>query len=245
MERKTLEFGELPLAEVAIRLTFQDRPIPASFAFHHSLANSLEKMEGRTWEIVGEVPGEVPPGLPFDNMVLGGLRFQETETGVNLTVQGNMVAVQWFSIGSEYPRFPALQETLDLCLGSISKIVGAEIVPHVANVAYANDIRDEEVLAKLFSKSWQVPALAAVEGLYHSETIWPEDRMDVRVTLNRDPAVDQKSGRCVLVTSAGMRLDDGDVYADKVEQLHDRLIDLFDQLASDEVKSRWKQRQPL
>lgn len=238
--RKTLDFDRLPLIEVAARLSIdRSQAIPVGYPLVRAVADSL----GGEWQFLGENLYELPPGSNEPASPMAGVRFRRPGEGIVAAIQTDLVAVYWFAGEAAYPRFPVIEERLAGIAAMLETQLGRKLSATVANVAYANDVTDEpgSPIPDVLSKPWRLPPFAPDGRPYRMEVVWPDEGLDVRVSLHRSQAAGDESSRYHLVTACGLWLGETSP-ADGVRKVHDRLIELFDELLSSEVKQRWQRR---
>ncbi|MCH7813104.1 MAG: hypothetical protein IID40_03695, partial [Planctomycetes bacterium] len=162
--RLQLNFGNLPLVEVALRVSFES-PIHLKF----SIINQVKEDLGDSFPALTEASRiETAPGVA-SSMTLGvgqipGAVYSGNRNGVIIALQGQVVVVRWLKRvekgAAEYPRYSVLRAALWKAYEAVGGACGGSALPLAAvNMSYVNllDIgHHEPVLTRYFSEIAQV-----------------------------------------------------------------------------------------
>jgi uncharacterized protein (TIGR04255 family) len=250
----SLEFENLPLAEVVIRLT-PTRPLPFNVAFAVNLSSALKD---RLPEIDDLVEFEPPPGrtsiMEFATGRLFGARYKDPERGVHLGVQNSLVYVRWVRDSKKaYPRFSVLNDLLWFSIEKLRAIV-SDIRFDVANMSYTNFVVTKasnvtDFLDRYFLKIARPEIIEQSERFHGLNISWQTDqKIDLRLAIERggatlDNPINREEGY-KITTVAGVRFAEDPAPKDAVKLLHDRLQILFHSILSDDAKKEWGHVQP-
>ena len=252
----THEFDNLPLIEVAIRMTLDSR-LPADLAFIIDLYHQMQA----EFPNVSDLPAiEVPPGAqaewsfsPVPSTL--GARFANLKSNVSVLVQRDMLSVRWSrpatdpvqGMKSNYPRFttgmvPALQSLMT----ALDAILGEDALRFsAAHMTYVNFLVSEEPLkAEALSRYIRgVPS-----GLYGDSTKFNaldvsygcEDGTDIRITVQSANVAGApgfllaSSGGALLGTSSATETFHG------LSRVHDALNKMFGDAITEDAAVEWK-----
>lgn len=250
-----LDFGNLPLVEVAVRATFAES-IPLKFsvlsAVHDDLKSSFPDLrEPQRFEVAPGVTDEqrFGPGH-ITGAVLTGHTF-----GLQATIQSRVAVLRWLKQATasapEYPRFVVLRDTMREVTEAIkaaNKLDTLGIV--VVNMSYVNFIPITDyssVIRDYFSSMIQVKAIERAEEVRKVELSWRESGLDLRFCLEKTSASfgdEENIDGCRLTTVAGTHLPqpNGDGQQ-QLEDVHGRLQIFFREVISDRAKDEWQLRE--
>lgn len=251
-----LEFGNLPLVEAAVRVSFE-RPVKLTFAVVNRVA---EQLRDRFPDLQEPACFEGSPGVKELSLPLGpgqlfGAVYAGNRDGLLITLQGQVIVARWLrqsrNDAPDYPRYPALREAVwqavdafaDTCGSQLSRII-------VANMSYVNFLaigHDEPVIERYFSELAQLKLTQDARQIHKFEVSWGEsEAADLRYNLEQVTAQvdDQSVEGYRLTTAAGVKLAEGEDAKDALGQVHDRLQLFFQSLISDYAKGEWQLKEP-
>jgi len=240
--------------EATVRVSFES-PAPLTF----NAINELHaKLRGDFPQITEPQNVQIPPGIGKPTIEFGpgqipGVVYTGNRQGIQIALQSQLLYVGWVkqlaTDGPEYPRFPALRDTLWHAVDAYHAVsTGVPII--VVNMSYLNFIRvtGDGVLPKYFSKLVQVAATQNARQLHKLEVSWQEQNLvDLRFNLEHvrlnigAETVDGYS----LTTAAGLQVAAPSEPRDALEDVHDRLQVFFSELISNHAKSEWKLSEPV
>jgi uncharacterized protein (TIGR04255 family) len=249
----SLEFSNLPLAEVvakvvfaeSLRLTFKD------------CAEVWKKVE-EVFDDVGDLTGiETPPlrEVTITPPSICGIRL--IREGVMVALQNDLLAVRWNrSLGRVYPRYGALRDALWRVYDALRDTLGTtKTRVTIINMAYANFIFGDENLPRAvrgYLRPGILPAIGEAGDLNEINYSWRiPPATDFRVILNRavvpfpplkpEATSEQPESRpaFVLTTVSGVLLGENEEPRQALDRIHDGLQDLFLQVASEEALEEW------
>ena len=213
-----LDFGNLPLLEVAVRASLSG-PLKLTYAIVGSLAKELaaefptlaEPKQIETAPGFGLSPAEFGPG------VLPGAVYSGHSQGLAVSVHPQVVIARWVrQFGpreSPYPRFPSLRAALWRAVEGLRTAVGEDFPPlAVVNMSYTNFVPVPDPASDIrtyLSKRAQLAALDNAHQVRKLEAAWgEEDAVDVRFSLDQGTAKlgDDVIDGYQLTTTAGRRL---------------------------------------
>lgn len=242
-----LDFGSLPLVEVAVRITFS-QPLELKFATINHVAEKLQ----RDFPTLAEPQVfEIPPGISAQVELgpgtLVGAIYSGNPHGIIVTVQAQLVVARWLkqvqSNAPDYPRYPALRGALWQAIDALTEATNESPLPiAVSNMSYVNFLTmspSEPVLATYFSELVHVRAVLHAQSLHKVEASWREpDDVDLRFMLEQVTAKDDVEG-FRLTTAAGQRLAAEASPRDRLDALHTRLQAFFHDVLSEHAKKEW------
>jgi len=251
-QRVRLDFGNLPLVEVALRVSFES-PVDLKFAIINRVG---ERLHSQFPLLTEPTSFERPPGIRGASVAFGpgqipGAIYSGNPDGLIIALQSQVVVARWLKHvgknGGDYPRFPVLRDALrqameafkDACGGQLPRVV-------VVNISYVNFLRiahTEPVLRRYFSDLARVKATQNADQIHRLEVSWREpDSVDLRYRLEQVTA--EVEGQTVegyqLTTAAGTRLAEGADADSALETVHDRLQLFFQDLISDHARKEWE-----
>lgn len=252
-ERIRLNFKNLPLAEAAVRASFE-QPIELSFASLMQLHGAIKS----DFPIISEPQQiEAPPGITgqvaFGPTSVLGAVFQGHTDGLSISLQRQVVVVRWLRriepSAPAYPRFNVVRDTLWQAIDGLAESLAHPLPPVVVtNMSYVNFLaigHEERILDLYFSRLIQVEAVKNASRVRKLEVSWQErDGVDLRVSL--DQASMKQPGTEIqgfqLTTAAGLKLCSGGSSDPKagLDSVHDRLQIFFDSLISEKAKQEWQ-----
>lgn len=248
-ENLRLDFGSLPLIETAVRISLAS-PLTLTFESINRVHNLFRS---EFPQITEPQQIEIPPGIKEGTISLGqipGAVFTGNERGLTIHLQAQLVAVRWTkptsSEGPEYPRYAVLRDTLWRALSEL--LAACDPVPVVVvNMLYANFIRpttaSHNIVEKYLSPIAHLPATKGSKQIYKVEGSWQQpDMIDLRFSIDQislRTAVENLEG-FRLLTSAGLRISEGDDRVSALDRIHDRLQSFFRDLISSQAKVEWQ-----
>lgn len=241
---KSLEFRNLPLAEVAMKRFF-GRSAGLSLA---SLPGLLRALEGREVGRLTDLPElEALPGpmgtLEFGPVSLAGYAFLQEECGVSLAVQVNGMIAKWQKLPDvKYPGHTKLRKTMhDLC--NVMSETGMQL-PVVSTIQLVYQSRLGSSFAEfgnpadwLFSFEWPDVAGESVGSIGELQIVFKGvSGIDKRLVLLE--RIDESGGRYhVLQTVAGRRLLPDENVEQREAELHDVLCEWFPSVLSEKARN--------
>lgn len=246
----TLNFGNLPLVEAAVRVALQ-APLRLSYnrvnAIHADLKDQFPQLTEPT-------QFEVAPGVKAVHEMrpdqLSGVVYLNDETGLRVTVQPRVIVARWvkrFAANApEYPRFVALKDALWQTVQAARSASGDDFPAiHVTNMSYVNFVQVEDpatILADYFSALAQIKATENATQIRKVEGSWAEGDTDLRFTLQQASAKidDQEIEGYQLTTAAGRRLAEDTDAKSALDKVHARLQVFFRDLISKRAKIEWQ-----
>jgi uncharacterized protein (TIGR04255 family) len=248
-----LDFENLPLVEAAVRASFN-----APKALTYSLVNSVAR-ELRSFPRLEEAKQlEVAPGAPGTQMeisptYLPGAVYAGHESGLSVSLQPQVIVTRWVKhLGlqqAEYPRYPALRDSLWAATEAFRKACGDEF-PGVAvvNMSYVNFVPSPDTatfLRTYLSAESRLKAMDSAQQVRKIEASWSEtDDLDLRFAVEQAIArlPDGATPGFRLTTAAGLRLGESIDAKSALERIHDSLQSFFLKLISEQAKQEWKLR---
>jgi len=253
-EKLRLDFGNLPLVEVALRASFS-QPLELTFSRINEIFAKLKDIfphvtEPQTIEAAPGVSSEmaIGPGR------ITGVAFSGDPSGRSVTLQSHVAVVRWLKqfIGNppEYPRFPVMRDALWSVIGAAQDAYRLEAIPiPVVNMSYVNFIQVTDysrVLEDYFSPLVRVGALARADEVRKVDLAWREADLDLRFRLEKVQATLGKEtlDGCRLTTVAGTHVPaDGGDARESLDLVHNRLQVFFRDVISDQAKKEWDLRE--
>lgn len=253
-ETRSLDFGNLPLVEVALRVSLQSQ-LPITFGLIDELGVEMRSHFPRKSELIRF---EVAPGAPTDFVrfspgFIPGVAFENQETGESISLQRNVVVARWTkqANGAEYSGYNSLRDALKRVILALSKSAKEDTLRiSVVNMSYVNFIvssGDDDKLMAYFAKESQVTLVQSATAVHKIEASWREgDGKDLRysIELGKSQDSDRELDGHLLTTVAGQALADGPDPFGVLDDLHARLQDFFMSLISDYAKQLWQLRSP-
>lgn len=247
-----LDFGNLPLVEVATRVSLKE-PVELRFAIVNSV---YEKLRDRFPVMTEPKNLETPPGIRMTELSMGpghimGAVYTNNPDGLSITMHGQVVIARWVKRvpngGPGYPRFPALREALRQAVGAFKEASGDKFPPIVVtNMTYVNLLRvshSAPVVGDYFSESAQIQATKDAAEVYKVEAGWrAADSVDLRYALEQVTAKvdDEEVEAYRLTTAAGTRIPEGGDAITTLDGIHDRLQVFFRELISKKAQDEWQ-----
>lgn len=223
---KSLEFGNLPLAEVACQVFFQS---PADLSW-----DLLESMRSRLAADFPEVeeyyvtPTKVRFALQVG--VQPGMQLSSA-TGATVEIRPTKVRVSWLRQGSAaYPRYAFLRRALQ----NLSVGFGTTMVPRVVNMSYVNRISlGSANLESLIRPSFLAERACPIREV---NLAWERPNgLEARLQILPDDSA------MLLVTTIGTTVD-GDATDELImtlDNIHDELQSMFLELITEEARNLW------
>jgi uncharacterized protein (TIGR04255 family) len=251
----SLEFSNLPLVEVSVRLYFAKTMLLSleqgtiareglSERFPQFL--DLDHLEPGLGGLPIEV-GLIPGREGFSHM---GFRYAGSPAGLEFCLQPNLISIKWtkkFDPDSKpYPRFEVLEDHLWWAYEILSKRLPLPATAAV-NLRYANFIPTDAgasgtVLRDYFSDAVNVTALGKATMLHDVNISWREaDLIDRRFTLAKGFSGDGESQveGFLLATVAGMGVVPEVSPKSRLTEIHAFLQTFFSSLISERAKKEW------
>lgn len=244
---QTLRFGQLPLAEVAARISL-GRDLPLDYAF---VIDLFADLKGKYPQIFSAIE-EVPPGsgnvIDFTTSAQASsfTVHSKDHPGLRLNVQRNMIAVYWSGTGEPdsskyaYPGYVVLKPALRELAEAIQKL-GVPLLAKAVNMSYLNVVDGASIDSP-------IGPLELVEGL--SSPLLELARLkNAVVTVIDDQGIEcgfatqiAPTGDYTVVTSAGtvcetFSLDETFFCLDNV---HGVLLRSFDRMLTDAGRHKWQ-----
>jgi uncharacterized protein (TIGR04255 family) len=248
----SLEFSNLPLVEVSVRLFFAtDLPLSLHDGTRAQVTLSerfpdfrdLEQLEpglsGTSRVVMPFVPG-------FGGGGHFGFRYTGGETGLEITLQTNLLSIRWAkrpeNESRPYPRFEKLEENLWWAESKLRKTLSLPPVSAL-NMRYANFITTGEetsgsVLHDYFSDKVAIAMMSNAQVLHNVDVSWREgDGIDRRFSVSKGVSGDVQG--FLVTTIAGMQLPSEDSKTKGLNRVHDFLLEFFATLISSRAKKEW------
>lgn len=249
----SLEFANLPLIEVVIRLTIS-KPVPLDLAaaaqLHLALRDRLPIIE-QPLE-VEHTPGR-PTLLELHPGRLLAAHYRDDASGLVIGVQPSLLFARWSassrqgSSGTSYPHFPRMAETLWFAAASLRQVFG-EARFEIANMSYTNFVKTSDASVSQFLDRYFLagvrPAILEPSDTFHTLNIsWRRsDETDLRLVIERGEIprtpITAEDGYKIL-TVAGRRFPENVEPKTFVQSVHDHLQELFRSILSDHAKVEW------
>lgn len=249
--RLRLDFGNLPLIEAAVRVSFQN-DLPLKFTKIYECHERLNDLFGHLSE---PTQHEAAPGISesiaISPGVITGVVLDDNDQGMTAVIQKRLVVVRWVKKlvkdAPEYPRFPTLRDTLWNVVDTLGQVSRLDSVPiAVVNMSYVNfiDASDpSKILIDYFSDLVHVKVTDNSERIHQVELSWRRDGIDLRFCLKHigmNVGDETKEG-FQLTTVAGARIGDSNKDpSERLEVVHQRLQDLFRDILSDRARDEWQ-----
>lgn len=241
---KSLEFRNLPLAEVAMKRFFS-QSAGLSLA---SLPGLLRALEGRYIGRLTDLPElEALPGpmgrIEFGPVSLPGYAFLQEECGVSLAVQVNGLIAKWQRLPDvQYPGYGKLRKSMDDLCNVMSDVGMRFPAPSTVQLVYQSRLGSSfsdlgNPADWLFSFEWPDVAGEAVGSIGELQIVFKGvSGVDKRLVLLE--RIDESGGRYhMLQTVAGRRLKPEDNVQQCEAELHDVLCNWFPLILSDKARS--------
>lgn len=249
-ERKRLEFRNLPLQQVVLRLVVAE-PIPVNIRFITDLWSELRKGDFFT-EIRAPQQVEFAPAVENTMSLTQSTpaEFWNENTQVAVAVFPLVLTAIWRRgrKGGNYPRFEALEEAMRCAIEGILSLTKLDRLScRLMNLAYVNVIDEVEnesgIIQRYLGPDFQIGKREQTKLIHELNLNWREDdNVDVRLELTRQ--VSQKDGAekpsYFLATVAGCNALPTDNIRDLGLRLNDRLNSLFPQMISQEAQADWQ-----
>jgi uncharacterized protein (TIGR04255 family) len=250
-KRVTLNFGNLPLVEAAVRVTFQP-PIHLSYksivAIHDRVKEEFPGLAEPTQ--IEVAPGIGPSPDQFGPNQLPGVVFEGARSGLRVSLHPQVIVARWVKrfLGStpEYPRYDALRRALWLTIEAVretSRDAFSAIL--VTNMSYVNFVQVDNqatVLLDYFSSLAQVAATEEATQIRKVEAAWAEQDIDLRFSLEQVTAriTGEPTEGYRLTTAGGRRLSEGMDAKSALDSVHERLQVFFHNLLSERARQEWE-----
>jgi uncharacterized protein (TIGR04255 family) len=250
----SLEFGQLPLVEVTIRLSAV-RPLPFSVTSAVNLHSALKSRLPVIDDLVElePAPGRMPI-IEFGPGRILGARYRDPARGIYVGVQHSVVFARWIRDDDKpYPRFSTLNNVLWFAVEQLQKEFG-DVRFDVANMSYTNFVPKnaasvQEFLDRYFVEAVRPKVMKDADQFHDLNMSWRStDAVDLRLGIERGEAAlsspIKRSEGYKIVTVAGTRFAEGASPEAVVAQLHDKLQVLFESILSPDAKKEWGYAQP-
>jgi len=251
-DESTLNFGNLPLIEAAVRASFSS-PAAITYALINSVHDRIRPSfpaltEPQQLEIA---PGTTASPVEFGPAYLPGAVYAGHTSGVTVHIQSQVVVARWSARpGVSEPKYPRYRELRDSLWTAVEAIRNACVDEFpgvsVVNMSYVNFIRARDpaaILKTYFSNDMQVRALDKAGQIRKLEAAWSQgDELDVRFSLEQGAAKfpDRVEQGYRLTTAAGLRLGESVDAKTGLERVHSALQQFFLTLISDHAKKEWQ-----
>lgn len=250
-----LDFANLPLVEVSVRLYFASDFL-LSLAHGTSAQAQLTDRFPHLLDLEQMEPGlggrpltlRLTPGAPgFSHM---GFRYAGNAKGLELCLQPNLLSIRWskkFEPDPKvYPRFSAIEDNLWWADDILRKVLQLPSISAL-NMRYANFIPTDEkstgsVLRDYFSETVSVALLKDVTMLHNVDLSWREsDQIDRRFSLSKGISGDGMTNveGFLLATVAGTEVSPETSARSRLVEIHDFLQTFFTKLISTRAKKEW------
>jgi uncharacterized protein (TIGR04255 family) len=249
-EGVSLDFGNLPLMEAAVRVAFQ-APVSLSYQTIYGIHDHLKDQFPAVTE-PSQI--EIAPGVgmspdQFGPSQLPGVVFEGAPNGLRVSVHPQVVVARWVRTfvanPPEYPRYGALkgalwrtiEATRKACRDAFSAIL-------VTNMSYVNFVEVKNpatVMREYFSESAQLTAAKKATQIRKMEAAWAEDDIDVRFAVEQATAKigGQSTDGYRLTTAGGRRLSEDTDAKSALDSVHEHLQHFFRDLISEQAKKEW------
>ena len=254
-ETKSLEFDGLPLMAVEIRFHAD----PAAFKMNLRAAGRIEEAflsRGLQADAVYDRREFPTPkaDISLSTSALQQVVGNDSGAGVTVTLQDNMLKVQWRKQAGHqarpYPRYPALEREVVWALGLMAQLAdGAAFSPTISNMTYLNFVPAEQA-------SGAASALGILRGRFHDAVppdasqihelnfSWQQpsglDRGLLLAEAQREIG-DKKDVGFLLRTTTGKRIS-GEPPIEALRQCHWDLQCFFEECTSEEARTSWGQK---
>ena len=251
MTQSALVFDNLPLVEVAVRVGFA-APKALTYSLVYALAQELKPSfptleESKQHEAV---PGGGRAQIEIGPNYLPGATFVGHRDGLSISLQPQVIVGRWLRHPGlrepEYPRYPALRDSVWTAVDSLIRASGDEHPGiDVVNMSYVNFIPVSDpatVLKDYFSGQAQLQAMDEARQVRKLEAAWTEDdELDLRFAIEQAAARlgDSPEQGYRLTTAGGLRLKEAKDPKSGLERVHDALQQFFLRLISDRAKEEW------
>lgn len=252
MTQSALVFDNLPLVEVAVRVGFAG-PKALTYSLVNALAQELKPSfptleESKQHEAV---PGAGTAQIEIGPNYLPGATYVGHKDGLSISLQPQVIVGRWLRHPGlrkpEYPRYPALRDSVWTAVDSLIRASGDEHPGiDVVNMSYVNFIPVSDpstVLKDYFSGQAHLRAMDEARQVRKLEAAWTEDdELDVRFAIEQATARlgDSVKHGYRLTTAAGLRLKESKDAKSALERVHDALQVFFLSLISKQAKKEWK-----
>lgn len=250
----SLEFSNLPLEEVVVRVSFAE---PRTIAFEH-LVKVWANLQA-IFPTVSDLPHfETAPLAPLSVSAthLPGILLQNPD--LRVTIQENLIAARWNRIyETAYPRYASLREGLRRTCDELLAVLGdsAPII-RVTNMTYTNLLvpspsEDASAYVRRFLKADLLPVPTASKKVHDVNVGWSEsDDVDLRYTIQMTdvhrPAVSQDGAitdelrrACLLTTTAGTFVTNSATYIEDLDRMHNALQMFFKSIVTEHALKEW------
>jgi len=256
-DAKRLQFENLPLISVAIRLTLAIE-LPLSLAFITDLFKEIppEFSEIQDLPYLEQPPGRLPVQLRASRGPIGA-RFVNPETGMALDIQTDMIAVRWLGWNATeqaqrgYPSFDVSLPLIKVLIICIEKLLGSNFVKvDVANMIYTNLIDKQPPLTHRLLASY-LSTFAVDESLMDYEI----NAMDLSLKLGKgidyrahvDAFTDSNNtpSGFMVTHSAGTALgftENAEDIFSGICRVHDALVNMFELALTELARTEWSMK---
>lgn len=249
--RITLNFGNLPLVEAAVRATLA---APAVLSFP-VISKTHEPLREEFPEVndppeIERAPGIQPGPIEISPSIRLGVVYAGNRDGLQIGIHAQHVVVRWLrqatKDGPQYPRFPILRDTLWRAADAYRLAIDAQDNPIVVNISYVNFIAmspESSVLETYLSQAYQLEAMKDVRNVHKMEVSWRrEDSVDLRFAIEQASAdIDgERVGGYKFTTVCGKIIDKEDNARTELDSIHAMSQRFFHDLISERAKREWQ-----
>lgn len=235
-----LRFDNLPLVEVVVRMTIEDK-FPLSLPFAGDLLEALRDGGESEFQLVESAAPELTPGVAgFELSSLPIMSFgSKSEPGLTMHFQERHLRLMWVrTTEGKYPGFTkALLPTLKRFFTALNDLIGPQRVI-VLNMGYRNLIQGVE--PRHVDEFVKLPVIMKQEDLlYHFEYAWRDaGGFDHRASLSRQGT--DKTVYTELTNTVGKRLSEEEECFSSLAIVHDLLCGEFRENLTDRAKREWQ-----
>ena len=251
MASRSLEFSNLPLQEVALKVFLKEPKlelphyVAAWLQLRQDYCEILEAA-GVELSVTGQATMKGLPGVVFKS------------AKYTLTAQSNLVITRWDrSLGSPYPRYAALREALLNGLGALQTAAAAvDLGIYAANITYTNIVvppsDDPMSYFRELMVNGVIPVPAIGMPLHDLNVSWNHEPLgvDFRLMIQRWPlgnrgAIAEGGPRhetqtaFTLTTVAGCTHNASAGLPADLDRLHGALQDFFASIITDRARTDW------
>ncbi len=242
-----LEFNNLPLLEVVIRLA-PTSPITLDLEHLLKVADAIRE-EFPVRSFLDAPLSSVATGLHIDIGQLIGLRCEQPESGCCLYLQTNLVATAWQNRSLEsdksYVRYERLKQLLLWAVEVLNDGLPGPLTFGATNLAYTNFIATPEPpgaedVSKYFGENLSIGLMAGADPFHELNAAWHEGGNDLRVHLRgvRGSGAPHPNG--LELTSIAGRIFEQNARPDTIiDSLHQKLSTLFPDLLTETALDEW------
>lgn len=245
---KRLEFSNLPLVEVDVRVAFGESlpwTLPESVGVMNAIESRFPNLLDHPFG--DEVPGSIE-GLTFHTRenLLQSIAASDSHGETIAILHRQMLIVRWVSKPSKpaYPRYPRLRDDALWLYETIGNRWPTP--PTVVQMRYTNFVPDLQGRAPgWFLRDGNVLRESTVREMHHFEVAMRLDpegsqKHDVDVRMRATQAHSEEAAKgTLLMTIAGSVVGPDDNAFDILDRCHETLLTMFDQFLSNEAKAEW------